>query len=88
MGRRTSQPRRRAVDPHGDPRTALPGRVLRGGPVGYYPCAVVIAGVEYPCAIAEWTERQGVQVARLCYLGPDGEDRVTTVAAEQVNVQP
>lgn len=83
MRRQTKQPRRLNREPGTSSPSALSGRVLRGGAVGYYPCTVEIAGVQYPCDVLEWSEWHG---ARVRYAGPDGQDRLTTVDAEQVTV--
>jgi hypothetical protein len=86
MSRPSEQPRRRSRGSQGSSGSGLSGRALRGGSVGYYPCTVIIAGAAHPCAVLEWQERQGVPVARVRYLGPDGRDYLTTVDAVLVTV--
>jgi hypothetical protein len=86
MRRHRKSPRRRDPDKPGPSLSPLPGLVLRDGPIGYYPCTVVIAGVTYPCAVLEMQIAYGAQVARVRYAGPDGEDRLTTVEADMVTL--
>ncbi len=83
-GRELERPRRRNPETHGNARSPLTGRGLRDGTSGYYPGSAVIAGLARPCAVLEWGERPGVQVARVRYVGPDGQEYLTTVEAARV----